>query len=81
MNSSAGCLSSGANSVYYGLKDSILDKDNDLFLSGRKKQNSDFRTGRTISFATKSQLTATKRINDNHLKVRIVALSRLKCTL
>jgi hypothetical protein len=32
-------LLSGVNGVYYGLKSSILDKDNDLFLSGSKVQS------------------------------------------
>jgi hypothetical protein len=30
-------LSLGVNCVYYGLKESILDKYNDLFLSGRSR--------------------------------------------
>jgi hypothetical protein len=37
MDISAGYLSFDENCVYFGLKESILKKDNDMFVTGSKK--------------------------------------------
>jgi hypothetical protein len=43
-------FSSGVNCVYYGLKESIFIEVEDLRISGRKKELSDFRIDRTVCY-------------------------------